>query len=258
MSLPEKPEILITPTVDLLDSPEYLSIIEQVSKYFKRKWDMEQHSVEDLFQDVYLVFKERQMAKVVQFYDANAGNFEDYFRRAVYNKCRELLRARQVQVTRTEGLDASMFNAVQNNYDNPESETIWKETLRTECYKIDMFIQLLTQHKDRLILLLKLYARLILSKNDLLAYYKFITKSLMNRLILVFGINYASLQDQMVMEHVFPLIQAKEPEVNQVSSLRRWLDRQITKLTDFLNKLSPFNYEHQTLRSALMVYFKPL
>ena len=241
-----------TPSVD---APEFLEIMAQVTSYFKGKWKLDEDSYNDLYQDLYLAFKERQMEQVIKYYRPEAGQFEDYFRRAAYNKCRELLRSKNIRQKKEEPLDLEdIFHG--SDAADPEKQIIAEDIIKRECYKIDMFIQLLSKHKSRLELLLKLYSRIILKKTDLIAYYRQIARSLMRSALLVFGTSYADLQDQDVMQGIFPVVQAKEPEVQQVNSLRRWLDRQINRLTDHMNQLGDYQYEHASLRNALLIYFQ--
>lgn len=253
----DKSKPSMKPTNDLLDSKEYLDILAQVSGYFKNKSRLDSSTSEDLYQDLYLSFKEKQMAIVIAHYNAEVGNFSGYFRRAAYNKCRELLRSKRITDNRTDPIDKDDFiHQVINKSDDPESKTIANELVQQEFYKLDMFINLLSKQPRRLRLLLKLYTRIILKKADLKHYHPNITKTLINQALLLFGINYLHLQDKQVMEYIFPVIQNREPEVNQVSSLRRWFDRQINKLIDYLNAPGQWTYNNSALRNILSLYFK--
>ncbi len=247
----------MTPTTDLLDSKQYLDMLSQIVGYFTRKWRLQPSASEDLFQDLYLSFKEKQMAIVITHYDAEVGSFPDYFRRAAYNKCRELLRSRRVEEARTDSLDKDDFvQQVINKREDPESGSIANELVQRECYRLDMFVKLLSKHSERLRLLLRLYGRIVLKSNDLEEYHPVITRELLNRALLLFGINYLHLQDQQIMEQIFPVIQDKEPEIKQVSSLRRWFDRQINKLTDYLNTEESWTYNNSAIRNILTLYFR--
>lgn len=247
----------MNPTADLLDSQPYLDMLSQIVGYFKKRWRLEPSIAEDLFQDLYLSFKEKQMAIVIAHYDAEVGNFSDYFRRAAYNKCRELLRSMRVADARTDSLDKDDFvQQIINKSENPESKSIANELIQRECYRLDMFIKLLTKQSQRLRLLLRLYARIVLKREDLKDYHPGIARDLLSRALMLFGISYLHLQDQQIMEQIFPVIQDREPAVKQVSSLRRWFDRQINKLTDYLNNGELQNYNNSAIRNILTLYFK--
>ncbi len=244
------------PTLEWLDAQLYLDILRQVTGYFQRKRKLDSDDSGDLYQDLYLAFKEKQMALVVQHYDAQAGSFEDYFRRAAYNKCRELLRSKYTRESRTATGSVDVLLEQRPSHTDPEAEMVIKESLTREYYKLDMFIKLLAKHKERLMLLLKLYSGLTLKKEDLFVYYRNIQKHLIRRVLLLFGVNYSHMEDQAVIEGIFPVISSKEPEVSKASSLRRWLDRQINKITEYLNNLEEFRYNNTSLRSLLLLYFK--
>lgn len=253
----DKPKASIKPTNDLLDSKEYLDILAQVSDYFTNKWRLDSSTAEDLYQDLYLSFKEKQMAIIMAHYNAEVGNFTGYFRRAAYNKCRELLRSKRITDNRTDSIDKDDFiHQFIDKSDDPESKAIANELVQREFYKLDMFINLLSKQPRRLRLLLKLYTRIILKQADLKHYHQNITKTLSRQILMLFGINYLDLQDQQVMQHIFPVIQNREPEINKASSLRRWFDRQINKLTDYLNAPGQWTYNNSALRNILSLYFK--
>lgn len=241
-------ELLQKDPIKLLTSQKYQNSIKKIVYSFLKKGFFKNTEADDVIQDLNIIFLKR-IFNIQKNYDPKYSNLVTYFERAVYNRCLELLKLKKNQVHNHTPLEDYHIG----NTDNQGVKTF---LLEKEEKLIKDYLKLYPKKSHKLLICLKIYARIPLKEIDLTRYYNNIGEILRKEIIEKFQ-NYTGLSDQAVFQNIISLVNECEQSETSSDSLRRWADDQIKQLAKILTKHSQHSYNKESLRNLLKVLSEP-
>lgn len=211
--------------------------------------------VKDLIQDLNIIFLNKQMNYIRNNYELGAGLLILYFEKAVYNKCKDLLKKQFSSLEGNfEGLDS--FQAISNSkFMSPEMQFIQKELVGKEVQKIEIYFKLSLNHKNKLLLLLKAFCRILLTEQDFNSYNSQLPPKIVKKTLLFFSNDYSNETDKTVYEHITPIINLGENKITTPDAVRKWLDDKLKEIIQTLNYQNAFSYNKESLKNLLQIAF---
>lgn len=235
----------------LLVRDDYQQVIKRVVYKFMKRGFFKGFSVDDLQQELNMAFLTQKMAYIQKNYKPNDGLLISYFERAVYNKCIDISKlSMHQQENRKEALEGYMMKAQKAT---PESKLIFQEILDAEVDKLKNYLRMFTRTKFRLLLLLKLYARIVLEKSDLTNYCPKITAKTLKEFLATYGVPYSNKKDKEVYNDVIPLFNACDQKKNTPDALRKWINDRTQELMKMLNEGGERDYDKEKLKNLIQM-----
>ncbi|WP_299456663.1 hypothetical protein [uncultured Microscilla sp.] len=235
----------------LLVRDDYQQVMKRVVYKFMKRGFFKGFAVDDLQQELNVAFLTQKMAYIQKNYKPNDGLLISYFERAVYNKCIDISKLSiHQQENRKEALEGYMIKP-QNA--NPESKLIFQEILEGEVNKLKDYLRMFTRTKFRLLLLLKLYARIVLDKNDLTSYCPKIQAKTLKDFLATYGVPYSNKKDKEVYNDVIPLFNACDQKKNTPDALRKWINDRTQELMKMLNEGGEREYDKEKLKNLIQM-----
>ncbi|OJJ16821.1 hypothetical protein BKI52_33495 [marine bacterium AO1-C] len=242
--LHDKPETLLM-------QDDYQQVIKRVIYKFMKRGFFKGFSVDDLQQDLNIAFLTQKMAYIQKNYKPTDGLLISYFERAVYNKCIDISKLSiHQQEHRKEALEGYM---IEPHSSNPETQLMFQEILEEELRKFKDYLRLFTRTKFKLLLLLKLYARIVLEKEDVTNYCPKIAKPTLKEFLETYGVPYSNKKDKEVYSEVIPIFNACDQKKNTADALRKWINDRTQELMEALNDGGKRTYDKEKLKNLIQM-----
>jgi DNA-directed RNA polymerase specialized sigma24 family protein len=252
LSNQEQYQLLLKNPQKLLSTHIYQQKIKYVVSKFVRNGTCSIEDAADLIQDINRIFVEKQMQYIQNGYQIESALLIAYFEKAVYNKCLDLVKSRHIQ-TQHQQEALSDLRFFSTGFANPEKSLINQEWLMAESHKINQYLRLMPKAQQKLMLLLKIYTRLILIEKDLKDYYQQITSQLLNQALAFFGIDYHQASDKTTFENICPIVNACEQKRNTSDAIRKWLEDRVKEMIQALNFNNKYTYDKESLKNLLKI-----
>lgn len=235
----------------LLIKDDYQQVMKRVVYKFMKRGFFKGFSVDDLQQELNMAFLTQKMSYIQKNYKPEDGLLISYFERAVYNKCIDISKlSMHQQENRKEALEGYMMKP---QHANPESQLIFQEILEGEMHKLKDYLRLFTRTKFKLLLLLKLYARIVLTQDDVLNYCPKIPKTTLRKFLEIYGVPYSNKKDKEVYQEVIPIFNSCDQKKNTADALRKWINDRTQELMDVLNDGGKRDYDKEKLKNLIQM-----
>lgn len=235
----------------LLVQDDYQQVMKRVVYKFMKRGFFKGFSVDDLQQELNMAFLTQKMSYIQKNYKPKDGLLISYFERAVYNKCIDISKlSMHQQENRKEALEGYMIKPQQAN---PESQLIFRETMNAEMRKLKDYLRMFTRTRFKLLLLLKLYARMVLTKDDVINYCPKIPSKTLNEFLEVYGVPYSNKKDKEVYHEVIPIFNVCDQKKNTADALRKWINDRTQELMEALNEGGKRDYDKEKLKNLIQM-----
>lgn len=234
--------------IKLLTSEKYQNSIKKIVFIFFKKGFFKNLQPEDIIQDLNIIFLKR-IFSIQKNYDPEFSKLTAYFERAVYNRCLELVKLKKNQVPHNTPVED--YHVGNTNNQGAKVFLLDKEQKLLKDY-----LRLYPKKRNRLLICLKIYARIPLTETDLRQYYSQIPQDLLEEILLKFQ-EYNDLSDQMVFQNIIIVINECEQSKTGADSLRRWADDQVKTIVQSLSNHTSHSYNKESLRNLLKVLSEP-
>lgn len=244
-------QLLQTNPQQLLTEKLYQDKLKQVVLNFVKRGFFNYQDVDDVIQEMNELFLSKKLTDIQRSYNPKFGLLIHYFGRAVYNKCVDFSQKKSFHqsnqlVAEPAELQASADYSVASGIE-------LQELLKNERNRLMNYLRLFPKQKSKLVLLLKLYGRLILIKVDLSSFYPQITPKELTHYLSIFGTAYLQKTDKSIYEDITPLINAQENKKNTIDAIRKWFQDRVSNIIEALNRNSTYDYDKESLKNLIQI-----
>lgn len=234
--------------IELLTSEKYQNSIKKIVFLFFKKGFFKNLQPEDIIQDLNIIFLKR-MFSIQKNYEPEFSKLTAYFERAVYNRCLELVKLKKNQIQHNTPVEDYHIG----NTNNQGTKVF---LLAKEQKLLKDYLRLYSKQSNKLLICLKIYARITLVEEDIRKYFPQISQDLLQTTIAKFQ-EYNDLSDQAVFQNIIAVIHECEQSKTSADSLRRWADEQVKEIVNNLSKYTQHSYNKESLRNLLKVLSEP-
>lgn len=234
---------------ELICTPDFQASILKIVRSFKKSGGFTRDAEADIVQEITTKILEKKITYLQKNYNPTFGKFKQYFERTVYNLATELVKASNIRNNYNYDLDQVNPQALSSSLSQNDNLVL------DELEKIQFFLVKSPQHKHKLTLLLKLHSRTIITAQDILNYKPTATPEETAGLLEVFGNNYAAYDDVFLYKKINTFINQVEGKSNSPGAIRKWLNRYLSDLGDWMNRQSTFKYDKEALRDMMQLFF---
>ena len=244
--------LLIAHPQALLAKVAYQKKIRINAKILCKNGFFQADSLEDVIQEVNQVCIEKKLTYIQKSFDPGFQinkktglqiKLINFFELVVFRTCQTILEKRKVKYQRLPVIpveDYESFLCIHN--DSPEYNLMKNEAIRNEVIKLNTCINFDKLHKEKTLLLMKLYYRVNIQESDIRKYHPTVNKEMIRRVMFYFkNKNYS---DTNLYKYITPLINEKEGTNVKSDSIRKWFDRKTnTYIIPTLNSNTEINYD---------------
>ncbi len=226
----------------------YQSIIEIVVSKFVSRGFFDSEEKKDVIQNINEALLEKKMGSIQRNYNGSVL-LSTYFSKVVYNHCLEIARSKKNQ-TRI-GSEDLLQNHSDTNI-SVENRLILKD----EINRIQVILKGVIGLSLRVLIALKLYARVPLTKADFQG--KMIPEDdLFNGFKKAFFHPFDELNDKEVYEKAIPFLNKITSKNTDADSMRKWVNMQIDKIIQLQDGEPPRSkHSRDTIRILLQMFFE--
>ncbi len=244
--------LLNTSPKELIASDYFQKSISKVLNKLIRNGIVKRHEKEDFVQELNVSFIQKKIFEVQRNFKPSYGSLEPYLEMTIYRKA--------LDIAKSERQKKLLFSEQFQTIDFAGSESISTENtefITNELKRLEIYFQLFHDKKPKLILLLKLFARICLENKDLKDYYLLVSEAMTIELLLVFGVPYYDKLDKEIYQEILPLIQLAEKKSITSDALRKWINDRIGEIIKALNS-GRFIYDKESIRNLMQFHFRKL
>ncbi len=244
--------------VDLLyNSPnalveKYQSTISIIVQKFVSSGFFRTDEKEDVIQFINLRLLESRIRNMQAQYNHTCF-VSTYFSKIVYNLCLEHKRGRKRAEGAAESLEERHYDGM-----SEKEEVVYSElVIQAEFKRLETILKLFGKTRHKVELILKLVARIIVLRRDVLAFCPGCTSEKLKRFLQLFGVNFDHLRDKEVYAGATPLVNACDQKKNSPDALRKWVKSKVQEILDLLNgRLKTSNYDESAFKILLQKYYE--
>ncbi|MEL6559361.1 MAG: hypothetical protein AAFQ94_14315 [Bacteroidota bacterium] len=242
--------LLKTAPKELIASDYFQNSISKVLNRLIGKGVIKRQEKEDFTQELNIAFIQKKIFDVQRNFQSSYGSLGPYIEMSIYRKA--------LDIAKNEKQKKSLFSEQVQAIDFVGSESISTENTEfiiNELKRLEIYFQLFHDKKPKLILLLKLFARICLENKDLKNYYLFVSDGMTIDLLLIFGVPYYEKLDKEIYQEILPLIQLAEKKSLTADALRKWINDRISEIIKALNS-GRFIYDKESVRNLMQFHFR--
>lgn len=184
------------------------------------------------FEDVVQVINEELLEKVpvMQAHYNGSSLFRTYFSGIVRNICLRQYKTKRYQVLTVEATENLYVE--ENSFEN-------KQAIQQELKRLCMILDLYDDQRPKVVLLMKIYLRILITEKDIRLCYPRCRKNDVNLLMQHFGPGCARLRDKEIHGILTSIINKYEKKSNSEDAVRKWIESKVSEIIDVLNGNPP-------------------
>lgn len=227
----------------------YQPIVTAIVSRFVSRGFFDVHEKEEVSQTINLLLLEKKLEKINAQYNGSVL-LRTYFSRVVHNAVLELVRKQNRQ---PEVVDADSLLPQKDASLNPAEQMV----IQDELNRLEALLAMLPKDRYKILLCLKLFARIRLTDTDLQFFQSSKTASAIAAWRAQFFSAYDRQSDKEVFRTGVALFNALDDKATDGDSLRRWTHQKADQLIQSLNGHPPVSrHTRESLKILLQFYFE--
>ncbi|EAY24442.1 RNA polymerase sigma factor [Microscilla marina] len=246
-------KLLLKNPQKFIASNEIQEIIRKTAYKFTSRGGIYGFSKDDLTQEILYVILEKKIGYIAQNYNPDITSIQGYMSRVAFNICLELLRKQQNKPVFKNSLDTDTENLLINerNDTTPESSFIENEIIEREVERLKSYLKMFAKYQHKFTLLLKLYCRIILTKQDFKNFAVGFSSKELDLYYQQFNKEYTEYSDKEIYKIITPLLNKVETKKNSPDSIRKWLDSKVSALKEVMNQSPHYQYDTEAFKNLI-------